>query len=56
LTGAILLSQTIAALPYGVAPVDGFTLASVTTLSPSWRSLRPTSQFEGTGSRTRGSC
>ena len=32
LTGAVLLSQTIATLLYGVAPVDGVTLASVTTL------------------------
>src|SRR5439155_11851508 len=32
LTGAALLSQTIATLPYGVAPVDGVTLARVTTL------------------------
>jgi ABC-type antimicrobial peptide transport system permease subunit len=32
LTGAALLSQTIATLLYGVAPVDGVTLASVTTL------------------------
>jgi putative ABC transport system permease protein len=32
LTGAVLLSQTIATLLYGVTPVDGATLASVTTL------------------------
>jgi putative ABC transport system permease protein len=32
LTGAALLSRTIATLLYGVAPVDGVTLASVTTL------------------------
>jgi len=32
LTGAALLSQTIATLLYGVAPVDGVTLASITTL------------------------
>jgi putative ABC transport system permease protein len=32
LTGAVLLSQTIATLLYGVAPVDGVTLASVTTV------------------------
>jgi len=32
LTGAVLLSQTIAKLLYGVAPLDGLTLASVTTL------------------------
>jgi putative ABC transport system permease protein len=32
LTGAALLSQTITTLLYGVAPVDGGTLASVTTV------------------------
>ena len=32
LTGALLLSQTIATLLYGVAPVDGVTLGGVTTL------------------------
>jgi ABC-type antimicrobial peptide transport system permease subunit len=32
LTGAALLSQTIATLLYGVAPVDSVTLANVTTL------------------------
>jgi putative ABC transport system permease protein len=32
LTGAVLLSQAIAKLLYGVAPVDGVTLVSVTTL------------------------
>jgi ABC-type antimicrobial peptide transport system permease subunit len=32
LTGAALLSQTIATLLFGVAPLDGVTLASVTTL------------------------
>ena len=32
LTGVALLSQTIATLLYGVAPVDGVTLASVTIL------------------------
>jgi len=32
LTGAVLLSRTIATLLYGVAPIDPVTLASVTTL------------------------
>ena len=32
LVGATLLAQTIATLLFGVAPVDGVTLAGVTTL------------------------